>query len=168
MLCGTAICGNLFYRVTRAAFIGGGRDCVVANNLFVDCEPALHIDARALNWASYHVDTTMKERLEAMPYRAPHWVAKYPELVELWEDEPGAPKGNTIERNVCQGGTWDGVRDDARPYLTLGENLVADDVGLLGQPPQEFRLRDDSPAHAMGFETIPVEEIGLCRDRAAE
>lgn len=26
----------MFYRVTRAAFIGGGRDCVVKNNLFVD------------------------------------------------------------------------------------------------------------------------------------
>ncbi|MBT6627954.1 MAG: right-handed parallel beta-helix repeat-containing protein, partial [Gemmatimonadetes bacterium] len=27
MLCGTQITGNLFYRVTRAAMIGGGRDC---------------------------------------------------------------------------------------------------------------------------------------------
>jgi hypothetical protein len=39
MFCGTEISGNLFYRVTRAAFIGGGRDCVVKNNLFVDCDP---------------------------------------------------------------------------------------------------------------------------------
>jgi hypothetical protein len=36
MFCGTEISGNLFYRVTRAAFIGGGRDCVVSHNLFVD------------------------------------------------------------------------------------------------------------------------------------
>ena len=51
MFCGTEISGNLFYRVTRAAMIGGGRDCLVKNNLFVDCKPALHIDARALGWA---------------------------------------------------------------------------------------------------------------------
>lgn len=165
MLCGIEISGNLFYHVTRAAFIGGGRDCTVENNLFVDCEPALHVDARALNWASYHVGTTMKDRLEAMPYREPAWLARYPQLQGLWADEPGAPKGNIIRRNVCQGGTWDGVRDDARPYVLLGENLVAADVGLVGQPPHEFRLQESAAAFDMGFVRIPLEEIGLRRDR---
>ena len=55
MFCGTEITQNVFYQVTRAAFIGGGRDCTVADNVFVDCTRALHIDARAMNWASYHV-----------------------------------------------------------------------------------------------------------------
>ena len=41
MFCGTEISGNLFVRVTRAAFIGGGRDCTIANNVFVDCQPGL-------------------------------------------------------------------------------------------------------------------------------
>ena len=40
MYCGTKIYGNLFYRVTRAAFIGGGRDNIVENNLFVECTPS--------------------------------------------------------------------------------------------------------------------------------
>jgi hypothetical protein len=48
-------------RVTRAAFIGGGRDCTIANNVFVDCQPALHIDARAMGWAKYHADEWVKE-----------------------------------------------------------------------------------------------------------
>ena len=34
---GTEVFGNLFYKVTRAAMIGGGRDCTIANNIFVDC-----------------------------------------------------------------------------------------------------------------------------------
>lgn len=59
MFCGTEVSGNLFYRVTRAAFIGGGRDCTVKNNLFVDCRPSLHIDARALGWAHDHSDKWM-------------------------------------------------------------------------------------------------------------
>ena len=46
------IVGNVFYRVTSAAFIGGGRDCTIANNIFVDCKPALHVDARGLNWCA--------------------------------------------------------------------------------------------------------------------
>ncbi|MFC1526489.1 right-handed parallel beta-helix repeat-containing protein, partial [Candidatus Latescibacterota bacterium] len=165
MLCGTVIFGNLFYRVTRAAFIGGGRDCLVENNLFVDCEPAVHIDARAMNWAAYHVDTTMKDRLEEMPYRDPHWADRYPELLSLWDDEPAAPKGNVVRHNVCQGGTWDGIRDDARPYVLVDDNLVGDDVGLAGQPPGDFSLRPDSPAFGIGFERIPAESIGLRRQR---
>ena len=47
MFCGTLIYGNVFFDVTRAAFIGGGRDCSIENNIFVDCNPAIHIDARA-------------------------------------------------------------------------------------------------------------------------
>ncbi len=41
-----SIIGNVFYRVPAAAFIGGGRDNRVENNIFVDCEPAVHVDAR--------------------------------------------------------------------------------------------------------------------------
>ncbi|HEX2952288.1 MAG TPA: right-handed parallel beta-helix repeat-containing protein, partial [Armatimonadota bacterium] len=34
---GTTVFGNIFYRTTRAAFIGGGCDNVVENNIFVEC-----------------------------------------------------------------------------------------------------------------------------------
>ena len=36
---GTLVYGNLFHKVTRAAMIGGGRDCTIENNIFVDCVP---------------------------------------------------------------------------------------------------------------------------------
>ncbi|MBM3890450.1 MAG: right-handed parallel beta-helix repeat-containing protein, partial [Verrucomicrobia bacterium] len=51
MYCGTTIASNLFYKVTRAAFIGGGHDNTIANNIFVDCKPAVHVDARGMGWA---------------------------------------------------------------------------------------------------------------------
>ncbi len=164
MFCGTTIYGNLFYRVTRAAFIGGGRDNLVENNIFVDCQPSLHIDARAMGWAGYHVDTTMKERLLAMPYKEPPWSERYPELVNIWEDEPAAPKGNIVARNISQGGKWDGVRDEARRYVTFENNLVDKDAGFVEPPPGNFQLRDDSPAYGLGFKPIPIEKIGLYQD----
>ena len=43
--------------------VSRGKDTVIENNIFVDCRPALHIDARATGWAGYHVDTTMTQRL---------------------------------------------------------------------------------------------------------
>ena len=48
---GTTIYGNVFYQASRAAFIGGGRDNRVVNNIFVDCHPSVHVDARLLGWA---------------------------------------------------------------------------------------------------------------------
>ena len=175
MLCGITIYGNVFYKVTRAAFIGGGRDCIVENNIFVDCNPALHIDARAMGWAGYHVNTTMKERLLAMPYKEKLWAERYPKLVDIWEDEPAAPKGNIVARNISQSGSWDGVRNEARPYVTFEDNLVdvfasltddfvLRDVRFVEEPPESFQLRDDSPVYKVGFKRIPTEKIGLYED----
>ncbi|MBL7152664.1 MAG: right-handed parallel beta-helix repeat-containing protein [Phycisphaerae bacterium] len=164
MFCGTKIYGNVFYRVTRAAFIGGGRDCIVQNNIFVDCRPSLHIDARAMGWAGYHVNTTMTQRLKAMPYTSELWKNSYPKLVNILEDEPAAPKGNIVARNISYGGRWDEVNNDARPYATFSDNCVDQDPLFEGAPPKTFRLREDSPAYRIGFKPIPFEEIGLYRD----
>lgn len=161
MFCGTDIIGNVFYKVTRAAFIGGGRDCLVENNLFVDCGPALHIDNRAMGWASYHVATTMKDRLDDMPFRDPVWAERYPRLLTVWEDEPAAPKGNVVARNVSFGGTWDGVQEGARGYVTFEDNLIDEDPHFVGTPPEDFRLQDDSAAFDLGFQPIPFARIGL-------
>lgn len=164
MFCGTTIYGNLFYKVTRAAFIGGGRDCQVENNIFVDCTPSLHIDARAMGWAGYHVNDIMKTRLTAMPYKSALWTERYPELVAIWEDEPAAPKGNVVARNISVGGTWDGVRDEARGYVAFVDNLIDADPHFEGTPPENFQLRNDSPAYQFGFQRIPIEQIGLYKD----
>jgi hypothetical protein len=164
MFCGTKIYGNVFYRVTRAAFIGGGRDCTVENNIFVDCRPALHIDARAMGWAGYHVDTTMTQRLKAMPYTSDLWRKRYPELAGILDDEPAAPKGNLVALNICYGGKWDGVHKQARPYVKFQDNCLDRDPLFDGAPPQTFDLRDDSPVYSVGFEPIPFEKIGLYVD----
>lgn len=164
MFCGTTIYGNVFYKVTRAAFIGGGRDCIVENNIFVDCNPALHIDARAMGWASYHVDTTMTERLKAIPYKSELWRNRYPELVNILEDEPAAPKGNIVVRNISQGGRWDEVYEQARKFVTFEDNLVNKDLHFVEKPPKSFRLSNDSPAYKIGFKPIPFERIGLYKE----
>lgn len=166
MFCGTRISGNVFYRVTRAAFIGGGRDCTVENNVFVECDPALHVDARAMGWAAYCVEDTMKPRLAAMPYQTPPWSTRYPELLRLLDDEPAAPKGNVVARNVCVGGRWDSVEAKARPLVRFEDNLIGVDPGFVDAAKMDFRLRADSPVFKQvpGFKPIPVERIGLKRD----
>jgi hypothetical protein len=168
MFCGTDIIGNVFYQVPRAAFIGGGRDCRVENNVFVDCNPALHIDARALGWAGYHAQGWIKEgrekgTLSGTRYRDPPYRDRYPQLPGILDDDPAAPKGNVVARNVCWQGRWDAIEAKARPLVTLKDNLVQVDPHFVDAAKLDFRLRDDSPAWKLGFQRIPMEKIGLYR-----
>lgn len=178
---GTEIRGNIFYRVQRAAFLGGGRDHEVVNNVFVECNHAVELDGRGLDaspvWRGM-VDSTMRGRLGDVPldlYRR-----RYPALAGLDASygPPGGPsisgpafrgvppENNRVERNVCVG-KWLHVYWHATPaMLVLGPNLVGDAPGFVGTPgdaatARTFALRPDSAAWAMGFRAIPVEEIGL-------
>jgi len=167
MFCGTVIFGNVFYKVTRAAFIGGGRDNTIENNIFVDCPRAIHIDARALGWAAPSVPTTMMSRLKAMPYTSDLWRKRYPRLVNILDDEPAKPKGNVVRRNIAVGERWNDITARARPFIRLKDNLF--DVDPKFEDPEHperagFRLRPDSPAWKLGFKPIPFEKIGLVND----
>ena len=97
---GTAIVGNLFERVSRGVMVGGGRDNRIEDNVFRDCGTAIRIDARGLGWAAYSIEESMMPKLVAMPYQAPPWSTHYPQLAGILDDDPAAPRGNRIARNV--------------------------------------------------------------------
>ena len=108
MYCGTSIFGNLFHDVTRAAFIGGGRDDRIENNIFVDCKPAVHVDSRALGWAHDHSDDWLKEirekgTLSGIRYNKPPYSVRYPKLAELPGPDPAAPAGTLIAQRLPGG-----------------------------------------------------------------
>lgn len=166
MFASAAIYGNVFRNVTRAAFIGGGRDCTVENNIFIDCKPSLHVDARAMGWVGYHADDWIKEGREkgtllGIAYKDAPYAAKYPKLPSILDDEPKAPKGNVIARNISVGGRWDEIEKKARPYLIFESNLLGQDPGFVNAAGGDYRLRSDSPAFKLGFKPIPMERIGL-------
>jgi Acyl-CoA dehydrogenases len=154
--------GNVFQSVQRAVHLGGGRDHQVRNNLFVDCPRALHIDARGLGWRAYGFEE-LKRKLEALPYRKPPWSTRYPELLTLLEQEPMAPFGIRVARNVFVGERWDDIEGKAKPYIAMTDNLLGVDAGVLAagdlaaRPP---RLKSDA-AQKIGFEPLPYDRIGL-------
>ncbi len=166
MYCGTEISGNVFFQVPRAAFIGGGRDCQIVNNVFVDCTPAVHIDARALGWAHDHADSWIREgrekgTLSGIRFREPPYSDRYPPLVPILDEDPAAPRGNVVARNICWGGRWDEIEAKARPLVKFENNLLDTDPLFVDAAKLNFQLREDSPAWKLGFQRIPVEEIGL-------
>lgn len=163
MFCSATIFGNVFYKVPRAAFIGGGHDNVVDNNIFVDCKPALHVDARMMGWAAASVPI-MKQRLEEVPYKEEPWRSRYPQLLTYLEGNYAEPRGNLVARNICVGGRWDEIEPKAKPGVTLTNNLVDQDPLFVDAAHENFQLRDDSPAYKLGFQRIPIEKIGLYKD----
>lgn len=157
------ITGNLMIAVNRALWLGGGRDHVVENNCFVDCKPAVGIDARGLNWRAYGKDELTK-KLKAMPYTQEPWKSRYPQLLTLLDDQPMAPKGVVVRRNIGWGGKFDGADKASKPFVAFSDNLVDVDPLFIDAAKGDWRLRPDSPAFKLGFKALPIERMGLYQD----
>ena len=180
---GTEIYGNIFFKVQRAAFLGGGRDHQVINNIFVDCDHAVELDGRGLDtspvWRGM-VDDTMRKRLADVPLEL--YRQRYPAMKSL-DQHYGPPAGpaiegaafkgvppenNVVARNVCEG-KWLKVYWHAKPEMLLVKNNLTNALGSFvatprGQEPTDFILKSSSPAWELGFEVIPVNKIGLQHD----
>jgi hypothetical protein len=181
---GAEILGNIFCKVQRAAFLGGGRDHRILNNIFVDCNPAVELDARGIDtrpvWREM-VNASMRQGLAAVPpalYRE-----RYPAMKTLdqYYGPPGGPaitgdafKGvppehNVVERNICAG-AWSVEHWNAQPGTLLARNNLTNAAASFVRPPgsparvADFAVRRDSPAWKLGFEPIPLNRIGLYRD----
>lgn len=179
---GSAV-GNVFYKAGTlgdarmgAIFIHMGKDTVIENNLFLDCELAIgampcgrkrmvdHVHGRTpgcdyvRGWLFEDVDIT-----------APPYTTQYPEIRHIEE----YPDRNTIRRNVAykcneflsinrcrRGPGFESFQQE------MSANLLTDvDPGLVDFEREDFRLKPDSRIFRCieGFQPIPVELIGPCR-----
>jgi hypothetical protein len=111
----------------------------------------------------------MKQRLDAMDHHHPPYSERYPELRQLdaYYARPGGvpPEGNLIARNICVGGVWleSSWHTGAAEYLTVRDNLVDADPHFVDPAAGDYRLREDSPAFALGFKPLPLRQIGLIK-----
>ena len=165
---GTVVFGNVFVRAGHAVEVGGGRDIVVANNIFVDCLPAVSLDARGLGWAAKSLapggDWGMEKRLAAVPYDAPPYSTRYPHLANVLKDNPTAPKYDVIQNNIAvRCPDWLQIQDkvDALPGITIRDNLTGKDPLFVDAAHGDYRLKANSPAFALGFQRVPFEKMGL-------
>ncbi len=165
---GNVAYGNVCYKAGRAVLLGGGRDTIIENNVFVDCTPAVHVDARGKGWASFWFDgrdSTLIKGLHAMNYLQPPFSIRYPELVTLMNDDPAMPKGNQIVRNIFHGGDWLQLHDNLNDkVIQIQDNWSEGDPGFISVEKNNFQLRDDSPAYKLGFKRIPIEKIGRIKN----
>lgn len=121
-MAGTLIAGNRFERCTWAIFIGGSRENVITNNVFVDCPNALYVDARGRGWQKAHIDGRLKEMrekgtLNGIPFKSGVYAERYPAVRSLLDIDPYSPEANVIENNVFSRGDGAWLKRYGRPGL---------------------------------------------------
>lgn len=164
--CGVTIQGNLFVRAGRAIMLGGGRDNTIENNIFVDCNPAIHVDERGKSWAAKYFaldgEWRIFQHLQSVPFDRPPYSTRYPHLSKILEDDPAAAKYNRILRNICFGrGKWidwlDGMSEKTVETLN---NWTEGDPGFVNPEGGDYHLRSNAPVLKSGFNPLPIDKIG--------
>lgn len=175
------ISGNVFYKVLgKAVLIGGGRDNLIENNVFIECEIPVSMDNRGLRWETrwghFRPGGPMYEPLRKFRHDQPPWSTRYPRLARILDEIPQAPLGNTLERNLSVRSGWRDPEEECRrlfdkhidrSYMKITDNHVTgDDPGFVDAGGMNFQLREDSIVYRMtpGFKRIPFERIGLHED----
>jgi hypothetical protein len=134
---GDTVSDNIFYRTGWSAFVGGGRYNTIKDNLFIDCTAALHLDDRGLKRARPGEGTKdgwdLLAKLQAFNWQDAPWKDKYPQLVNIMQDEPKLPLHNVFSGNVAINclrflqvhGT---LKTTTLPRLDFHDNLTFDQV----------------------------------------
>ena len=176
-ICGTEVYGNVIHKATYALHSGGGRDNIFRNNIVTESKHAVHIDTRCADIDAVREKMPIYwDRLEAVPYRQPPWSERYPELVNILDDDLGMPKRNVVERNVTVACDEWLHTPGMEPYLAenhIDNNLdlaTYEEAGFVNAGALDFRLREDSRVFddVPGFERIPFDKIGLYKDDSRE
>jgi len=160
---GVTIRGNFFEKGNRVILIGGGRDNVVENNLFIAPQKGIHVDDRGLRWKDKIKDGGswgIYRRLRSVPYDKPPYSTRYPGMANILENTPHAPLGNRIERNIFAGGIPYGFTLKDKSVLKLKDNWTEGEPGFVDAEKGDYRLRPDAPARKTGFQKIPFDKIG--------
>lgn len=167
---GTRITENILWKCQFGIMLGGGRDFLVDNNIFVECDPAIHADARGIDsnpvWQNM-IRNYMKQQLDVMNINEPPYSECYPEISgidQYYETGDGVPpENNRVERNICwKCDTWisDTWPKGASNGITETNNLVNIDPKFVKSELPNGRLMPDSHALALGFKPIAFESIG--------
>ena len=134
---GVHLYGNVFFDNQRAFFTNSGRDCLIENNVFVQCDPSIYFNSwRDMKLFEKGGAWRMVERLtDGIAYDQPPYSTRYPELLRLFKDgDIRIPTGNVVRRNISTGGQ----------FLALHPVVDFEDVkveqNLIGDPLAVHRL----------------------------
>lgn len=130
-MCSVSITGNLFENIQGTGVkIAGGRNHLVKQNVFINCGSIVTISNRNAGEDYVNMDSTNHrywaiEGLLEVPYTEGIWAERYPELVNILEDDLGAPKYNTVTDNFYINSSQESIAAQAIPTGTFKNNMPA-------------------------------------------
>lgn len=106
MASGITVRDNVMMSVTGGMLVGGGRDNVIAGNLFLNCPGvSLMYDQRGFaKWFNSHIvdsSGTMRVLLRKVDIHSGVWLKRFPYLTDISEENMPYPKANIIIDNIC-------------------------------------------------------------------
>ncbi len=151
---GAEIYGNIFDMRGTAIMLGGGRDNTINNNVFLNCNPAIHFDARGKGWAAaYMAGWEFAQKMAFVNPKLPPYSTRYPKLANIQSVDFAFPAGNVIDSNIALGGQWLRLLDNLTTKdFEDRDNVVVNKAGSLGSA---LKLAPRS------FKPIPVGKIGV-------
>jgi len=186
-LSGQTAYGNIVQNTAHwGMLIGGGRDNVVENNIFINCRNnPIRYDQRGRNWElmgmkdqSYLApNATVRNRLRQVPYESEIWRKTYPQLAAFKIEESPQdmedpyvmvnPSFSVIRGNASYGPEEEGTVYPSRHVRNFsevsGNEWISEDLSDFTDPEKgDFTLKKDAELFKKipGFCEIPVQEIG--------
>jgi len=155
---------NIFEGGHRTVLIGGGRDHLIENNLFIHCHYAISFDARGIE-KKQNQETLMK-RLKQVPYTSVPWAKQYPRLANILNNNPYAPLGNIVKHNVFVGEKKKTImyrtkNPTYKAMLKIENNWFGTDPKFVNKKAKNYTLKPNSPALKIGYKNISQTQIGI-------
>ena len=176
-LSGQTAYGNILIDVRKYAFlVGGGRDCVVRDNIIIgeSIHPILYDDRNRdgfVNggWAHQSCDTPDSPhwvKLRSIPVNSEPWITKYPRLSRLIHDFsqfndpdfPINPAGSVVENNIIinRDARFGWMAQSVYDYNDIGVNHTYHSFEEADLDPETLNFRHPRE----GFPKIDVSAIG--------
>ena len=172
---GTLMQDNFFQEVSRAVFLGGGRDFLVKNNVFINCYPAIQVDGRGTSihkvWRNM-VDNMMKGSFYDIGGDKAPYIEKYPELADIdnfYKQGKPIPPSAVIENNIyCSERKLELGWDHEKGEFLLASNYCCSKDDFDDYKASDFRIKVTSPVIDYGYRNVDFHKIGLIEENRKE
>lgn len=164
--------GNVLNRVGYGILCGGGRNVTLTNNIIINSiskttRAGIYFDRRTADTGWTGMKDTLLANLSKVPYQNEYWQAKYPEVYNVAEDEPGEPKYNVIKNNVIYNHSSVNINQKVKDTGNVKDNIqLLFTPGFVDETNENYTLKDSSRVFTLlpEFENIPFDKIGMYSD----
>jgi hypothetical protein len=167
--CGDTITHNIVIGVSSGAFVGGGSDISIDNNIFIECDRAIHIDARGRSRDYTLNNRRLTNDLNSVPYTSSIWVDKYPRLSDIKSRDTRIPSEVYIDGNYainCKLGIRKSAPVNDLREVHFGKLYEASYVFSKNFYKFNFNSKNIGESRIINsaFQNIPWDKIGLHLD----